>query len=91
MKTTFASNNSTVILPKSDTLRYAEAIDKYGVTDIIAIPTMFARIIRESEQFERFDLSRMRKVMLGSAPMTEARARTWQHIISHRFEGIAWG
>jgi len=72
VKTTFASTSSTVMLPKFDTLNYVAAIDRYQVTDIIAVPTMFARIIREPKLFDRFDLSHVRKVMLGSAPMTEA-------------------
>lgn len=67
-----AGGSSIVMLPKFDMLRYVEAIDRFGVTDIVAVPTMFARIIREPQLFERFDLSRVRKLRLGSAPLTEA-------------------
>src|SRR5258708_59689 len=69
-KTIFAPNASVVLLPSFETRSYIEALAKYKVTAATAVPTMWARVIKESELLGARDLSSFRRLMLGSAPMT---------------------
>jgi len=69
-KTIFATNASVVLLPSFETRSYIEALAKYKVTAATAVPTMWARVIKESELLAARDLSSFRRLMLGSAPMT---------------------
>jgi acyl-CoA synthetase (AMP-forming)/AMP-acid ligase II len=70
MKTIFATNASVVLLPSFDAKSYIEAIAKYKVTAAGAVPTMWARVIKESELLAQNDITSIRRLMLGSAPMT---------------------
>lgn len=69
-KTIFATNASVVLLPAFETRSYIEAIAKYRVTAATAVPTMWARVVKETELVKRNDITSIRRLMLGSAPMT---------------------
>ena len=67
------SNQMTIVsLPKFDARRYLEAAAQYGCTVLTGIPTMFALIARERDLLATLDLSRVRLVTIGSAPLTDA-------------------
>jgi len=70
IKTIFATNASVVLLPAFETKSYIEAIAKYKVTAATAVPTMWARVIKETDFLRQHDISSIRRLMLGSAPMT---------------------
>jgi long-chain acyl-CoA synthetase len=70
MKTVFAANASVVLLPSFETRSYIEAIAKYKVTSAGAVPTMWARVIKETELLKANDITSVKRLMLGSAPMT---------------------
>jgi acyl-CoA synthetase (AMP-forming)/AMP-acid ligase II len=70
MKTIFASNASVVLLPSFEARSYIEAIARYKVSAAGAVPTMWARVIKETELLAQNDISSVRRLMLGSAPMT---------------------
>jgi long-chain acyl-CoA synthetase len=70
VKTIFATNASVVLLPAFETRSYIEAIAKYKVTVATAVPTMWARVVKERELLARNDISSIRRLVLGSAPMT---------------------
>ncbi|MEC7763680.1 MAG: class I adenylate-forming enzyme family protein [Pseudomonadota bacterium] len=70
IKTAFAAGASTVLLPRFTAESYVEAIVRYQVAEIIAIPTMFARILR-NPTFDDVDFSHVTKMMLGSSPITD--------------------
>jgi long-chain acyl-CoA synthetase len=70
IKTIFAQNASVVLLPSFDTRAYIEAIATYKVTAATAVPTMWARVIKETELLSKQDITSIRRLMLGSAPMT---------------------
>jgi long-chain acyl-CoA synthetase len=70
LKTIFATNASVVLLPAFETRAYIEAIAKYRVTAATAVPTMWARVVKETELLAQNDVSSVRRLMLGSAPMT---------------------
>lgn len=70
IKTIFATNASVVLLPSFETRSYIEAIAAYKVTAATAVPTMWARVVKETELLGQRDISSVRRLMLGSAPMT---------------------
>jgi long-chain acyl-CoA synthetase len=70
LKTIFATNASVVLLPGFETRSYIEAIAKYQVTAATAVPTMWARVVKETELLAQNDITSIRRLMLGSAPMT---------------------
>lgn len=69
-KTIFATNASVVLLPAFESRAYVEAIAKYRVNAAGAVPTMWARVLKETDLLSRLDFSAFRRLMLGSAPMT---------------------
>ena len=71
LKTTFASNASVVILPGFDARTYLRALAEYRVTSATAVPTMWARALKETDLLEQLDFSAFRRLVLGSAPMTQ--------------------
>jgi acyl-CoA synthetase (AMP-forming)/AMP-acid ligase II len=70
IKTIFSTNASVVLLPSFETKAYIEAIAKYKVTAATAVPTMWARVVKETEFLKTHDITSIRRLMLGSAPMT---------------------
>ena len=71
-KRAFASNSLLVIQPAFDVAAYADALERYRITVLTAVPTMFARLVKEPALLRGRDLSALGRVMLGSAPMTVA-------------------
>lgn len=67
------SNQMTIVsLPKFDATSYLEAVARYRCTVLSGIPTMFALIAREVDLIGRLDLTSVRMVTIGSAPLTDA-------------------
>ena len=67
------SNQMTIVsLPKFEARSYLEAVARYRCTVLSGIPTMFALIARERDLIARLDLSSVRMVTIGSAPLTDA-------------------
>ncbi|WP_233236542.1 class I adenylate-forming enzyme family protein [Bordetella sp. LUAb4] len=70
-KRAFAIHAQVVILPGFDVDTYVDALERYRVSILTAVPTMFARIVKDPERLRGRNFSSLRRVMLGSAPMTE--------------------
>lgn len=70
-KSVFATNNSVVYLPGFDARTYIDALERYHVTNVMAVPTMLARVVKETEALRGRDFSRIRRIRLGSAPLTQ--------------------
>ncbi|MGP9811455.1 class I adenylate-forming enzyme family protein [Rhodopseudomonas sp. NSM] len=73
-KAIFASNACMVLMPGFDGRRYLQALADYGVTAVTAVPTMFARLLREPDLLAANDYSRLKRLALASAPITRAMA-----------------
>ncbi len=73
-KSIFASNASFVLMPGFDDRRYLQALADYGVTAVTAVPTMFARLLKEPDLLASNDYSRLKRIALASAPITLAMA-----------------
>ena len=69
-KTIFASNASVVLMPGFEARSYIGAIAAHRVTALMAVPTMFARVIKETALLGSLDLSSLKRIGLGSAPIT---------------------
>lgn len=70
-KTAFATNASIVLLPSFETRSYIEALATYKVTAAGAVPTMWARVVKEKEMLAARDFSSFKRLLLGSAPSTQ--------------------
>ncbi len=70
-KFVFAAHVSMVLLPQFDARRYIEAIGRFQITWLTSVPTMLAMVVRETEGLARTDVSTVRTVRMGSAPVTQ--------------------
>lgn len=71
-KTIFAGNASVVLMPSFDTRSYIEAISAYKVVAAGGVATMWARVVKETELIAKLDFSSLKRLRLGSAPLTRA-------------------
>lgn len=71
-KSVFATNNSVVYLPGFETKSYIDALERHHITNVMAVPTMLARVVKDTEALSGRDFSRIRRIRLGSAPLTLA-------------------
>jgi long-chain acyl-CoA synthetase len=67
-----AARATTVLLPQFDARHYIRAIDTYRCTWLTAVPPMIAMMLRERELLKQTDLSSVRFVRMGSAPVSPA-------------------
>jgi acyl-CoA synthetase (AMP-forming)/AMP-acid ligase II len=70
-KFALAAGASLVLLPRFDARRYIAAIARFRATWLTGVPTMFALLLREREALAATDLSSVRQVRMGSAPVTQ--------------------
>jgi long-chain acyl-CoA synthetase len=68
----FAQGDTVVLLPQFTAAGYIEAIDRCRVDLLTSVPTMIAMMLRERELLARTDLSCVRRVSMGSAPLTQS-------------------
>jgi len=71
-KRTIRNHASLVILPRFDARQFLTVLSRYKITQILAVPTLLARLIKEQDLIETLDLSALKTVSLGSAPLTQA-------------------
>jgi long-chain acyl-CoA synthetase len=72
VKMALAGGASIVLLPSFDARLYARAIARFKVTWLTSVPTMLALVARESELLGTLDFSCVERVIMGSAPLTQA-------------------
>ena len=59
-----------VLLPRFEPASYIDAIECHRCTLITSVPTMLALVCRQSERLAATDLSSVRSIRMGSAPVT---------------------
>ena len=59
-----------VLLPEFNAKRYLEAIERFSCTWITSVPTMLAMCFAEPETLAKTDVSSVRNVRMGSAPIS---------------------
>lgn len=67
-----ACHAPTVLLPQFQAPAYIDAIGRYRCTWLTAVPPMIAMMLREHERLARTDLTSVRAVRMGSAPVSPA-------------------
>jgi len=67
-----AERVEVIMLPRFDPRRYLESVAEHQCTLLSGIPTMFALMVRERDLTQTLDLSSVRHVTIGSAPLTDA-------------------
>ena len=72
-KLALASGGQVVLLPQFSARGYLEAINDHRVSMCSGVPTMYALVTAElHESPVTYDLSSVQRVLIGSAPLTEA-------------------
>jgi long-chain acyl-CoA synthetase len=68
----FPGHATVVMLPRFSARAYIDAIGRHRCTWLTAVPTMMALVIQESAALTATDCSSVRRVGVGSAPLTQA-------------------
>ena len=71
-KVCLAMGGEIVLLARFGARSYLQAVADHGVTSLTGVPTMFALMTAERDLMAELDLTAVRRMMIGSAPMTEA-------------------
>lgn len=78
---------SLVTMKKFDEVELLETIQSMRITSVCVVPTMLARLVAISDRvLRRFDLSSLRWVMSGSAPLPPETAMAFQN----KFGPMLW-
>jgi acyl-CoA synthetase (AMP-forming)/AMP-acid ligase II len=65
-------HGTVILLPQFTARMYITAIERYRVTWLTSVPPMIAMMLREKELLARTDLSSVRFIRMGSAPVSES-------------------
>lgn len=74
-----------ILLPEFNAKRYLQAIERFGCTWITSVPTMLAMCFAERDTLEQTDVSSVRNVRMGSAPISP---KLWQQV-TETFKGAS--
>jgi acyl-CoA synthetase (AMP-forming)/AMP-acid ligase II len=66
-----AGGASAVLLPQFSAPAYIDAIGRWRCTWLTSVPTMMALVVQEPAHLAATDLSSVRRVAMGSAPLTQ--------------------
>ena len=72
-----ASGASEVLMPEFDARHFLESIERYRCTWLTGVPPMYAMCLREKDLVARMDLSTVKTVRMGSAPIS---LKLWEAI-----------
>jgi len=76
---TLAVGSTEILLPKFDARRFIEAIERFNCDVVTIVPTMLAMMLLEPDVLDRTDLSSVKTLRMGSAPVSD---RLWDE--AHR-------
>jgi acyl-CoA synthetase (AMP-forming)/AMP-acid ligase II len=86
-----AAYATIVLLPQFAARAYIEAIGRYRVTRLTAVPPMIAMMLRERDLMARTDLSSVAFVRMGSAPVSAALMGALHAALPHAAVTNAYG
>lgn len=66
------TGSSAVLMPGFNVPTYIDAIERYRVTWITAVPTMIAMVLQRPDLLEKTDLSSVHLLRMGSAPVSQS-------------------
>jgi acyl-CoA synthetase (AMP-forming)/AMP-acid ligase II len=87
----FSQGDTVVLLPQFTTKGYIEAAARYKVDFLTSVPTMIAMMLREKELLASTDLSSVRVVRMGSAPLTQSLIDQAQSVFPKALVANAYG
>jgi acyl-CoA synthetase (AMP-forming)/AMP-acid ligase II len=86
---------TVVVMDRFEPLAALELIERFGVTHVQMVPTMFVRLLKLSEEERgRFDLSSLRSVIHAAAPCpveVKARMIEWLGPVVHEYYSSSEG
>jgi len=65
-----AQRDTVILLPGFNVSAYIAAAAEYRATALTSVPTMIAMLLRETDVLSRYDLTAVRAVRMGSAPVS---------------------
>ena len=71
VKSALAAGGRVVLLARFDAAQYIRAIERYRLTMLTGVPTMYALILQQEELLAATDRSSVRAISMGSAPASE--------------------
>src|SRR5262249_36340455 len=86
-----AAHATIVLQPQFSAPAYIEAIGRYRITWLTAVPPMIAMMLRERELLARTDLSSVEFVRMGSAPVTQSLMHALPAALPHAAVTNAYG
>ncbi len=86
-----AAHATIVLQPQFSAPAYVEAIGRYSITWLTAVPPMIAMTLRERELMARTDLSTVEFVRMGSAPVTHGLMQALHAALPHAAVTNAYG
>ncbi len=72
LKMALCLGGSVVLLHRFNAVDYLRAVEAHQVTALTGVPTMFALMFGQADLLETVDRSSVRRLSIGSAPMTQA-------------------
>lgn len=76
-----ASGATAIMLPQFQAVAYIGAISRYRCTWLTAVPPMIAMMLHEKAALAHADLSSVRTVRMGSAPVNDTLARQIRELL----------
>ncbi len=71
VKSALAPGGRVVLLPRFDVELYIRSIERYRLTMLTGVPTMYALMLQHEELLDSIDRSSVRAMSMGSAPASE--------------------
>src|SRR5207237_5142969 len=86
-----AAHATIVLQPQFSAPAYIEAIGRYRITWLTAVPPMIAMMLREKELLARTDLSSVEFVRMGSAPVSASLMEALRQALPRAVVANAYG
>lgn len=80
-----------ILLPQFTARAYIEAIEKYKATWLTAVPPMIAMMLRERDLLAKTDLSSVKSLRMGSAPVSASLMKAIHEVLPHAAVVNAFG
>jgi len=71
VKSALAPGGSVVLLPRYDARQYIDCIERYRLTMLTGVPTMYALMLQQSDLLANIERGSVRAMSMGSAPASE--------------------
>ncbi|MEE2998005.1 MAG: class I adenylate-forming enzyme family protein [Pseudomonadota bacterium] len=71
VKSALSAGGRIVLFSRFDAKEYIRAIERYRLTMLTGVPTMYALILQEEQLLDQTDLSSVRNCSMGSAPASD--------------------